>query len=58
MSFHEKGATKYLLLLGVAQTCKLQGKSFLKFLVSGEKDVDKYKSPKPITYSRKREIAL
>ena len=56
MSFHEKGAEKYLLLLGIAQTCKFQGKSFLKFLLSKEKDVDKYKAHKPLVYSRKRII--
>jgi hypothetical protein len=54
MAFREKGAERYLLLLGIAQTCKLQGKSFLKFLVSKEKDVDTYQPPQRIMYSKKR----
>lgn len=45
-SFYESGATSYLVLLGIMQTCRFQEKSFLKFLVSGEKDVDAFKSPK------------
>ena len=45
-SFFESGATSYLTLLGIMQTCRFQEKSFLKFLVSGEKDVDTFKSPK------------
>jgi hypothetical protein len=31
-SFSEKGATDYLRLLAIAQTCRFQGKSFLGFL--------------------------
>jgi hypothetical protein len=54
MAFREKGAERYLLLLGIAQTCKLQGKSFLKFLLSKEKDVDMYQPPQRIKYSKKR----
>ncbi len=42
-SFFKTGATDYLKLLGIAQTCRFQDKSFLKFLLSGERDVDKYK---------------
>lgn len=45
-SFFESGATSYLTLLGIMQTCRFQEKSFLKFLISGEKDVDTFKSPK------------
>ncbi|MDJ0692409.1 MAG: TM0106 family RecB-like putative nuclease [Xenococcaceae cyanobacterium MO_188.B32] len=45
-SFFESGATSYLTMLGIMQTCRFQEKSFLKFLVSGEKDVDAFKSPK------------
>ena len=45
-SFFESGAISYLTLLGIMQTCRFQEKSFLKFLVSGEKDVDAFKSPK------------
>ena len=54
MVFREKGAERYLLFLGIAQTCKLQGKSFLKFLLSKERDVDTYKPVKRIIYSKKR----
>jgi hypothetical protein len=42
-SFFKKSALHYLLLLGISQTCRFQEKSFLKFLVSGEKDVDLFK---------------
>jgi len=56
MAFREKGAERYLFLLGIAQTCKLQGKSFLKFLLSKERDVDTYKPVKRIIYSKKREM--
>jgi hypothetical protein len=45
-SFFKSGATSYVALLGIMQTCRFQEKSFLKFLVSGEKDVDAFKSPK------------
>ena len=45
-SFFKSGATNYLKLLGIAQTCRFQDKSFLKFLLSGERDVDKYKERK------------
>jgi hypothetical protein len=44
--FFKSGASSYLTLLGIMQTCRFQDKSFLKFLVSGEKDVDAFKSPK------------
>jgi predicted RecB family nuclease len=45
-TFFKKSALHYLLLLGIAQTCRFQEKSFLKFLVSGEKDVDRFKASK------------
>jgi hypothetical protein len=45
-SFFESGATSYLTLLGIMQTCRFQEKSFLKFLISGEKDIDAFKSSK------------
>lgn len=44
--FFETGASRYLLLLGIMQTCKFQNKSFLKFLLSEEKDVDQFKQSK------------
>ena len=42
-AFTEKGAENYLRLLGIVQTCRFQAKSFLGFLLSGLKDVDRYK---------------
>ena len=42
-SFYESHAPAYLLLLGLAQTCRFQSKSVLNFLLSGEKDVDAFK---------------
>jgi predicted RecB family nuclease len=36
----------YLLLLGIRQTCRFQGKSFFKFLFSGEKDIDQFEAHK------------
>lgn len=38
----ETMATDYLRLVGIAQTCRFQEKSLLKFLTSGEKDVDAF----------------
>jgi hypothetical protein len=51
-SFFRKSALHYLLLLGIAQTCRFQEKSFLKFLVSGEKDVDRFKAARCKRVSR------
>jgi len=45
-AFSETGATEYLTLLGIAQSCKFQDKSFLRFLLSEEKDVDGFKDRK------------
>lgn len=42
-SFGERPMPHYLRLLGIAQTCRFQDKSFLRFLLSGEKDIDKFK---------------
>ena len=50
--FWERGASNYLLLLSIAQSCKFQKKPFLKFLLSQEKDIEKFKAPKPLKYSR------
>jgi predicted RecB family nuclease len=36
----EGGLNQYLVLLSIYQTCKYKGVSFLKFLVSGETDID------------------
>jgi hypothetical protein len=45
-SFYKSFASRYLVLLGIAQTCRFQRKSFLKFLLSGEMDVDGFR-PNP-----------
>ncbi len=42
-SFSKTGTIDYLRLLVIAQTCRFQDKSFLKFLLSGERDIDKYR---------------
>jgi hypothetical protein len=41
--FHESLMPDYLLLLGIAQTCRMQEKSFFQFLFSGEQDLDSFK---------------
>jgi predicted RecB family nuclease len=51
-SFFKRVAPQYLLLLAVSQTCRFQEKSFLKFLLSKETDVDGFRRTKPIKYSR------
>lgn len=38
-TYFDKGITYYLLFLGIMQTCKFQNKSFLKFLLSGKKNI-------------------
>ena len=43
--FFESVAHQHLLLLGIMQTCKFQNKSFLKFLLSGNQDIDQFKQP-------------
>jgi len=45
-SFFKRASSPYLLLLGMAQSCRFQGKSFLKFLLSREKDIDAFRSTK------------
>jgi predicted RecB family nuclease len=50
-SFFKRAASDYLLLLAIAQTCRFQGKSFLKFLLSKEKDVDAFRRSRPVRYS-------
>ena len=45
-AFSSKGAQDYIRLLGVAQSCRFQEKSFLGFLRSGLHDVDAYKEPR------------
>jgi hypothetical protein len=41
-SFDEAPTYNYLVLLSIRQTCRFQGKSFFKFLLSGETDLDKF----------------
>jgi hypothetical protein len=38
----ESGLNNYLLLFSIYQTCRYKGLSFYRFLLSGEKDVDKF----------------
>jgi hypothetical protein len=42
-SFFRRVAIQYLVLLGLAQTCRFQGKSFLNFLMSRGKDIDEFR---------------
>jgi len=42
-TFFKSFAPHYLVLLGIAQTCRFQEKSFFKFLLSGEKNVDAFR---------------
>ncbi|MCX6141694.1 MAG: TM0106 family RecB-like putative nuclease [Ignavibacteriales bacterium] len=50
-TFYKKVAPLYLLLLGIAQTCRFQDKSLLKFFLSEEIDIDKFKAAKRIKIS-------
>ena len=45
-TFSKTTTEDYLCLLGVRQTCRFQGKSFFKFLFSGETDLDTFESRK------------
>jgi len=38
-------------LLAISQTCRFRGKSFLKFLLSKETDVDSFRRTRPVRYS-------
>jgi predicted RecB family nuclease len=57
-SFFKRVTIQYLRLLGVAQSCRFQGKSFLGFLLSGEKDIERFKerrlpkTSKPVTAAK------
>ena len=51
-TFYEHSVPQYLQLLGIAQTCRFQDKSFLKFLISKEKDIDKFRATKRLNISR------
>jgi predicted RecB family nuclease len=50
-SFFKRVAPQYLLLLAISQTCRFQEKSFLKFLLSKEIDLDSFPRTRPIRYS-------
>jgi hypothetical protein len=50
-SFYKRVASQYLVLLAISQTCRFQRKSFLKFLLSKETDVDSFRRTKPVRYS-------
>ena len=50
-SFYERVAPQYLLLLAISQTCRFQRKSFLKFLLSKETDLDSFRQTRPVRYS-------
>jgi predicted RecB family nuclease len=50
-SFFKRVAPQYLLLLAISQTCRFQGKSFLKFMLSKETDLDSFRRTRPIRYS-------
>jgi hypothetical protein len=45
-SFHASVMKNYLILLGIRQACRFQGKSFFKFLLSGETDLDRFEARK------------
>jgi len=49
--FFKSVAPRYLLMLGITQTCRFQDKSLLKFLMSGEKDIDIFKKTKSLKRS-------
>jgi hypothetical protein len=50
-TFSKRVGPQYLLLLAISQTCRFQGKSFLKFLLSKETDLDSFRRTRPIRYS-------
>jgi hypothetical protein len=50
-TFSKRVAPQYLLLLALSQTCRFQEKSFLKFLLSKETDLDSFRQTKPVRYS-------
>jgi hypothetical protein len=50
-TFFKKAVPQYLLLLGVAQTCRFQGKSVLRFFLSEEVEIDAFKAVRRITRS-------
>jgi len=51
-TFFDSFVSDYLLLLGLAQSCRFQEKNFLKFMLSKENDIDLFKRTRPLKYSR------
>jgi len=51
-SFFESSTHAYLRLLGIRQSCRFQGKPFLKFLLSEEKDIDTFKVSRRLKHTR------
>jgi predicted RecB family nuclease len=49
--FYKRAVPQYLRLLAISQTCRFQAKSFLKFLLSKETDVDSFRRTRPVRYS-------
>jgi predicted RecB family nuclease len=49
--FSERVACQYLRLLAISQTCRFQGKSFLKFMLSKETDLASFRRTRPMRYS-------
>src|ERR1700722_6941980 len=49
--FYKRVAPQYLSLLAISQTCRFQGKSFLKFLLSKETDLESFRRTRPVQYS-------
>ena len=53
-SIKEKGLVEHLELLSLYQTCKVRGISFLKFLLSRERDLDAFSESRRHRYSAPR----
>jgi predicted RecB family nuclease len=51
-TFHETAIDNYLLLLGIAQSCRFQNKSLLGFLLSKIIDIDQFKGTKTRKHTR------
>jgi hypothetical protein len=52
-TLYPRGAIDHLVLLGIAQTCRFQEKSFLQFLLSEQIDVDRFQTAKRIKISNR-----
>jgi hypothetical protein len=49
-SIKETGLTEHLVLLSLYQTCRARGISFLRFLLSRERDIDAFSDGKRVRY--------